>query len=301
MSKKGLGRGFESLIPTDLTDDEEDSEVLSPSSFGGQHAGRVAELPINFITPDENQPRHKFDEQSLNELAESIREHGVLQPIVVSKIGNNLYQIVAGERRWRASKIAGLKTMPTLIRSMDDQKRLEVSLIENLQREDLNIIETAMAYARLKEQFNLTNGEIAARVGKAQPTIGNTMRLLTLPAIARKALADGDMTEGQARPLISAPEEVIAEIVPRIISENWSSRRVEQFMVQWREKQKKDASDLTVGTAALLPYENETAKLSKRFGSKIAIQTSSRGNGKIVIRFKDAKDFKRQYKLLAGE
>ena len=159
MSMKGLGRGFESLIPTDLVDDEFD-----PTATEDKKSSDLKELNIADIIRDEEQPRRDFDEEAINALAASIKEHGVLQPIVVTK-EDGKYKIVAGERRWRASKVAGLKTIPAIVRTLDSQNRLELSIIENAQREDLNAIELATAYAKLKNQFNLSTEDIAAKVG----------------------------------------------------------------------------------------------------------------------------------------
>ena len=159
MSMKGLGRGFESLIPTDLVDDEFD-----PTASEDKKSSDLKELKIADIIRDEEQPRRDFDEEAINALAASIKEHGVLQPIVVTK-EDGKYKIVAGERRWRASKVAGLKTIPAIVRTLDSQNRLELSIIENAQREDLNAIELATAYAKLKNQFNLSTEDIAAKVG----------------------------------------------------------------------------------------------------------------------------------------
>ena len=177
---KGLGRGFEALIPTDLVDEEFDLTAVED-----KRDSKLKELKIEDIVRDEEQPRREFNEEALNALAASIKEHGVLQPIVVTK-EEGKYKIVAGERRWRASKVAGLKTIPAIIRTLDSQNRLELSIIENAQREDLNAIELATAYAKLKTQFNLTTEDIAAKVGKSEQTIQNTLRLLNLPDDVKK-------------------------------------------------------------------------------------------------------------------
>ena len=179
---KGLGRGFESLIPTELIDDEFD-----PTLVEDKKESELKELKIEDVIRDEDQPRREFNKEAIEALAASIKEHGVLQPIVVTK-EEGKYKIVAGERRWRASKIAGLKKIPAIIRSLDSQNRLELSIIENAQREDLNAIELATAYAKLKTQFNLTPKTIAAKVGKSEQTIQNTLRLLTLPDDVKKTM-----------------------------------------------------------------------------------------------------------------
>ena len=182
LGKKGLGRGFESLITTDIIAEEFDVTKTDDAKLS-----QLTELKLDQVIRDESQPRKSFDKEALQELADSIKEHGVLQPIVVTKEGSK-YQIVAGERRWRASKLAGLETIPVIIRTLDDQNKLEMMIIENAQREDLTPIELATAYAKLKEQFNLTNTEISQRVGKSPSSVVNTMRLLKLPEEDRKSV-----------------------------------------------------------------------------------------------------------------
>ena len=208
MAKKGLGlgRGFESLIPTNLVEEEFD-----PTSEEDQSLSKLVEVPLEDVVRDEEQPRKNFSKESLEELAASIRQHGVLSPIVVVKKGKQ-YQIVAGERRWRASKLAGLETVPVIVRTLNAQNKLELSIIENAQREDLNPIELATAYAKLKNQFNLTDEEIGKRVGKSKSSVTNTMRLLKLPEEAKKAMQEHNLMEGPMRPLISAEPEMIHEI-----------------------------------------------------------------------------------------
>ena len=179
---KGLGRGFESLIPTDLVDEEFDLTATEDKK-----SSELKYLKITEIVRDEEQPRREFDQSALDALAASIKEHGVLQPIVVTK-EDGKYKIVAGERRWRASKIAGLDKIPAIVRTLDSQNRLELSIIENAQREDLNAIELATAYAKLQTQFNLSAEEIGAKVGKSEQSVSNTMRLLTLPDNVKKVM-----------------------------------------------------------------------------------------------------------------
>ena len=219
---KGLGRGFESLIPTDVIAEEFDvtSEVDGKVS-------ELKELRLEDIVRDEGQPRKNFDKVALEELAASIQEHGVLSPIVVVKAGKK-YQIVAGERRYRASQIAEMETIPAIVRTLDAQNKLELSIIENVQRENLNPIELATAYAKLKEQFNLTDKQIGERVGKSSSSIQNTMRLLKLPDEAKRAMQEHHLMEGPMRPLITLEPEQIHEILPKMIEGGWSARRGEQ-------------------------------------------------------------------------
>lgn len=289
--KKGLGRGFESLIPTDLLD-----ETFDPTAKQDEQISQLKDLPIGSIHPDPNQPRRYFDEKALEELASSIKQHGIVQPIVVVPHDSG-YQIVAGERRYRAAGIAGLSTVPALVRTLTDQHKLELSLIENLQRKDLNAIETATAYLKLRDQFNLTLEEIGVRVGnRSTSAVSNTLRLLRLPKSVQQAIAQGRMTEGQARPLIGEDEAFVRQILSRIISEEWSARKVEQFMVNAKADRK---SKKVIESADVMEQER-TSRLTKRLGTEVAIRTNSRGAGQIVIRFKDTSEFERIEKLLGS-
>lgn len=227
---KGLGRGFESLIPTELIDEEFD-----PTALEDRKTSELKELKLKDIVRDEEQPRRDFSPEALEALAASIKEHGVLQPIVVTK-EDGKYKIVAGERRWRAAKIAGLEKIPAIIRTLDSQNRLELSIIENAQREDLNAIELATAYAKLKTQFNLSDEDIAAKVGKSEQTIQNTMRLLNLPDEAKKIMVKEKLSEGVMRPLVSRDEETIKRVLPKIVAEGWTARKVERYFAETKKK-----------------------------------------------------------------
>ncbi len=253
---KGLGRGFESLIPTDLVDEEFD---LTAS----EEKGELRKLKLSDIIPDDEQPRREFDKDALNALATSIKEHGVLQPIVVTK-EDGKYKIVAGERRWRASKIAGLDTIPAIVRSLDSQNRLELSIIENAQREDLNAIELATAYAKLKSQFNMTNENIAAKVGKSEASIIGTLRLLNLPDKVKKIMVKEKLTEGVMRPLATQDEATIDKVLPKIIKEGWTARRVERYLQDTRKK----------SSAALIKTRNnhkDEDALAEKYKAKVTI------------------------------
>lgn len=290
--KKGLGRGFSSLIPTDLID-----ESLDPTAAQDEKVSQLRELKLDEVEPNPDQPRRSFDELALEEMAASIKEHGVVQPIVVVA-RNGKYQIVAGERRYRASKRAGLTTIPALVRTLSDQHQLEISLIENIQRRDLNILETATAYLKLRDQFNLTLDEIGARVGgKSVSAISNTLRLLKLPESVKKALSEGKLREGQARPLIGLDEAVIETVLPRILNEEWSARRIEQFIVDLKKAEK----DTTQQPDKTVPPQHDVAieGLTKRLGAKVQIRSNTRGAGQIVISFRNEKEFDRISKLLS--
>ena len=290
MSARGLGRGFEALIPTENID-----ATFDPTADEDAKDSKLRDIKVSDIIPDPDQPRREFKADQLEALANSIREHGVLQPIVVTKEGDK-YKIVAGERRGRASKIAEIDKIPAIIRTVDAQKRLELSLIENVQREDLNAIETATAYAKLKNQFNLTVEEVAKKVGKKETTIINTMRLLQLPEEAKQAMVDHKLSEGQMRPLITATPEQIKEILPRIIAENWSARRVEQFMVEVKARNKAKAQAKERPASA--ESDARAASLSKKLGVQVKVHTNARGSGDIVLKFKDEKEYERLCTIL---
>lgn len=288
-AKKGLGRGFDALIPTDFLDDTFDTTAQQEQKVSEQST-----LPVLKIHADPNQPRRHFEKAALEELAASIKEYGVLQPIIVTPKGDE-YEIVAGERRYRASELAGLKEIPVIIRSMSGQKQLEVSLIENIQRRDLNTIETATAYAKFRDQFNLTAEQIAERVHKSPSAVTNTMRLLKLPPEVISLIAEGQLSEGQVRPLIGQDDNLVVKLVPRIISEEWSARKVEQYMVSVKQQNK---AGEPVSTAA--PTQNDTRieTLRNRLKTDVTIRTNAKGAGNIVIKFKSQEELDRLQKLL---
>lgn len=287
--KKGLGRGFESLIPVDLLDDDFD-----PTAQQDEKVSELRELSLASVHPDPDQPRRHFEKEALEELAQSIREHGVLQPIIVTTDSDG-YMIVAGERRFRAATMAGLKKIPALVRTMTNQHKLEVSLIENLQRRDLNAIETATAYLKLRDQFNLSQDEIGKRVNKSPSAVNNTMRLLRLPKSAQTAIAEGKLTEGQARPLAGQDDAFIEEILPRIIAEEWSSRKVEQYMVNIKNMRKGKPA---VEAAPEAQHEAQITSLRDRLKTDVDIRVNGHGAGRIIIKFKNEGDLERLQKIL---
>jgi len=296
-AKKGLGRGFESLIPTDLIDDSFDpNSVYDPTAQQDEQVSQGKTLPISRLRANPDQPRRTFDQDALEELSESIKEHGLIQPIVVTPRGDE-YEIVAGERRYRAAKLAGIEKVPVIVRSMTDQNQLEISLIENIQRRDLNSIETATAYAKLRDQFNLTNEQIAQRVHKSASAVINTMRLLKLPKEVVALVAEGQLTEGQVRPLIGQDPNIIVKVIPRIIAEEWSARKVEQFVVNIKKgaEQHDDQSKPKVETH----HEAAIEALRGKLATKVNIRTNAKGAGKIVIDFKNQEDLDRIKDLLS--
>lgn len=290
-SKKGLGRGFESLIPTDLLD-----ESFDPTASQDEQVSELRQIKLSQIVADPDQPRSQFDQATLDELAASITEHGVLQPIVVTPHGQD-YQIVAGERRFRAAKQAGLDKIPALIRTLSSQHKLELSLIENLQRSDLNALETATAYMKLRDQFNLTLEQIGKRVGnKSVSAVSNTLRLMRLPDNAKKALVGGELNEGQARPLIGLEKAEIADILPTIIREEWSSRRIEQYVVDLKKQSKSENKQTKVSPTET--HKAEVEQIIKRLQTNVTVRTNSKGAGHLTIKFTSDKDFKRIQNLL---
>lgn len=287
--KRGLGRGFESLIPTEVID-----ESFDPTAEQDERMSELRHIPLSLIEPDADQPRTVFDADAIQELATSIEEHGLLQPIVVVPHGSGTFSIVAGERRFRAAKIVGLKTIPALVRTLSAQHKLELSLIENLQRSDLSAIETATAYLKLRDQFNLSLEEIGHRVGgKSVAAVSNTMRLLRLPQSVRQAILDGKLTEGRARPLISLDEAIIDELLPRILAEEWSARTIEQYAARLKRVHEHSSKP-----AQPTRYVAQTEQLAKRFATDVSVRAGTKGAGKIIIPFKNSADFERITKLL---
>lgn len=281
MTNRGLGRGFDSLIPTDIVEDDFDITALQDAK-----ESKLVELKLDLIMPDEEQPRKDFSEEALNMLADSIKEHGVLQPIVVVREGDK-YKIVAGERRYRASIIAGLTEIPAIIRTLDAQNRLELSIIENAQREDLNAIEMATAYAKLKNQFNLSPAEIAVKVGKSESSVINTMRLLNLPDDVKRVMVEHNLTEGVMRPLISADPELVRRILPMIVEEGWTARRVERYIAE----NKKRSSTRIVKENVFLRQEED---LSAKYAARVRVRGRS-----LTLTCKNEEELKKLIERLA--
>lgn len=294
MSKKGLGRGFESLIPTDVLD-----ETFDPTLASDEQISELRYVKLEDIEPNPEQPRRAFDEAAIQELAASIKEHGVLQPIIVSP-GKKGFTLVAGERRWRASKLAGLIKIPTLVRTLSGQHKLELALIENLQREDLNPMEMATAYAKLKSQFNMTLEQIGLRVGgKSVAAISNFMRLLQLPDFAKKAVADGSISEGHARQILALAEDETTQkdLLKRIVNEGWSVRKAEQYVIGYKKGEKpSDKREVAVRST-----KTETV-FTKRFSKQISLpviqKTMGGRGGQIIISYKTDDDLKKLEQLL---
>lgn len=281
---KGLGKGFDALMPQGL------ESVLNNSLDN-----RVQNLFINEIEPNPNQPRRTFESEQLQELAESIKEYGILQPLLVTPRGAGTYQIVAGERRWRASKLAGLDKVPVIIRTTEELEQLEMALVENVQRVDLAPLEQAASIQRLHELFHVSYDQLAKRLGKAESTINNIVRLLQLPPAAQDALQYGRITEGHARAILSLKQnpEQQEQLLLLIQKNSWSVRQAEQFVVATKagastaEKAKKR-------TAVNTPETDALTKILKR---PVTINHMAKG-GRLVIRFKTDKDLDDLMKLL---
>lgn len=280
MSKnKGLGRGLDSLIPTEVV-----REQLAQSEAKEQ----VHKIEVSKISSNPHQPRTQFDPVSINELAASLEAHGLMQPIVVIEKGDG-YQLIAGERRVRAARSLGWKTVRALIRSEKEQSQLELALVENIQRDDLNAVDIASAYIKLVEEFNVPIETIAKRAGKAVVTIRNTIRLLNLPEEAKKALAEGKISEGHARQILALKEKSKQlELLDLIIKNGWSVRKAEQFAKAYKQKggEKETAMKRTMSET---PF---TKDLSKRLKTPVKIQNMAKG-GRLIIEFKDDKELSR--------
>ena len=286
--KMALGRGLGALIEEASTTgkhQESPAEIVLPKSE------LINEIAIDKIVTNPYQPRTHFDEEALNELSASIKEIGIIQPITVRKVDENQYQIISGERRFRASKLAGLTTIPAYVRTADDQGMLEMALVENIQREDLDAIEVAISYQRLVEECNLTQENLGERVGKKRSTVTNYLRLLKLPAEVQLAIRRRLVTMGHARALVNiADEDLQLDILKKIIEEDLSVRQVEQLVKKISEGKpnedvaKEDENEMPE------PYFKLVEHLEKMFSSDINIKRSAKGNGKIIIGFKSDKE-----------
>jgi ParB family chromosome partitioning protein len=277
--KRGLGRGFESLLPADF-----DKSILLTAE------DRIEKIPVAKLQPSPFQPRKHFDEAALAELAESIKRHGIVQPLVVTPGAKDGYTLIAGERRWRAAKLAKLDTVPALVRTSKELEQMELALIENVQRVDLSPLEQAVSIERLHEQFSLSYDEIATRLGKANSTVNNTVRLLRLPSDARDALAAGKISEGHARAILAlkGDAERQAYLLQTIISQGWSVRQAERFV----SSVKAGTKDVRKTHEHVATETPATRKLAKRLGAPVNVRRTARG-GKLEIGFSSDDDLDR--------
>ena len=273
---KGLGKDFSALIPDDM---------LSEALAVGNNTDSVVQVPVSRLVPDPEQPRKHFDDSLLVELADSIKQHGIVQPLIVAKNGSD-YIIIAGERRYRAAEIAGLKEVPAIVRSFGDQEKLEIALIENVQREDLTVLDLAAAYQRLHNEFNLAFDEIGKRVGKSPSAVNNIVRLMKLPLEAKKALHEGKIVEGHARQIVAlSNEEDQKELLRLIIKHKWTVRNAEQFVVGKKQEQKLGGAD-KLSISRTKTETKESKQLAKRLHTPVSIKHMAKG-GRLIIDFKD--------------
>ena len=278
-TRRGLGKGLEALIPV----------AEGP-------AGGLVQVPVATITPNPMQPRTTFEPDTLAELAASVEEHGVIQPLIVTQQGPERYQLIAGERRWQAARMAGLATVPVIIKEATPQEALELALVENIQRADLNPLEEASAYRQLVDEFGLTQEQVAGRVGKSRVAVTNTMRLLRLPAEARQALAGGSIREGHARALLALPVEedqllALGVVVSRALSVRQTEELVRRLLAEPQPKEKEPASP-------------ETQALEEDFremlGTKVSLYRNRKGRGRLVVHFYSEEELQAIYDVIVG-
>ena len=293
MSKKfGLGKGLNALIPEDT--------ILSTLDTKVEKASDIKEnvsilIDINLIKSNEDQPRKSFDDEKIMELAESIKSNGIIQPLVLKKV-NNEYIIVAGERRWRAAKLIGLKEVPAIIMNLTEKQILEISLIENIQREDLNSIEEALAYKKLINDFNLTQEELSKRIGKSRVTITNTLRLLNLSEDVQQYIIEGVISEGHGRALLGITDsKVQCELAQSVIDDKLSVRELEILIRKLKTSPTRSKSKSSNETNPY--YKDITYKLENYFGTKVNI-TNKNNKGKIEIEYYSEEDLQRILEII---
>ncbi|MBK9190049.1 MAG: ParB/RepB/Spo0J family partition protein [Crocinitomicaceae bacterium] len=290
--KRALGRGLSALLENSSTD----ITTKNIGVAGGQTVGSISSLLISQIEANPFNPRTNFEDEALRELSDSIKEHGIIQPLTVRKLGRDKYQLISGERRFRASQLAGLEEVPCYIRIANDQNMLEMALVENIQREDLNAVEVALSYQRLIDECNLTQEQLSQKLGKSRSNITNFLRLLKLPAAIQVGIREGLITMGHARALVNAgDEDRQVELFKQIVSDELSVRDVEALIKEQREPAKSEKSsdnELTETSeknntsaelsVAVVEFRN---KLADNLASKVAITADNKGRGKIVITF----------------
>ncbi|MBO6024042.1 MAG: ParB/RepB/Spo0J family partition protein [Bacteroidales bacterium] len=288
-NRKSLGRGLDSILQSPETD------ITSRDISGDFVAGAVAEIDINLIETNPFQPRTEFDETALRELAQSIKEQGVIQPVTVRKLGYNKYQLISGERRLRASKMAGLTKIPAFIRVANDEQMLELALIENIHRENLNAIEVAISYQRLIDECNLTQEEVSEKVGKSRSAVANFLRLLKLPPEIQLAIRDGHISMGHARALININDkEEQLKLLQQIIMEEMTVRQTEEMADKAKGKADKERKQTN-----FIPehFKSKIKTLSQTLNTKVKVKRDIKGHGSVVIDFKDEAEFDRIMEL----
>jgi len=290
-STKALGRGLDAILTSPETD------ITAGDISGNFVAGAIAEINLNKIEINPFQPRSDFDEMLLRELSESIKSQGVIQPVTVRKMGYDKYQLISGERRLRASKMAGLGKIPAYIRVADDEQMLEMALIENIHRKDLNAIEVAISYKRLQEELNLTQEKLSEKIGKNRSTITNFLRLLKLPPTIQVALRDELISMGHARALLPLENKTTQKrILKEIIEKGLSVRQVESMVREILHPQPKPEKEPAIDIPE--EYRRVSDELSKLLGTKVNFRRNNKGKGNLVINFKNDDDLERILKIL---
>jgi len=289
--KPALGRGLGALltnVDTDIT------------SLSGATLGSISLLPISSIETNPFNPREHFEQEALEELANSIEEHGIIQPLTVRKLGRDKYQLISGERRFRAAQLAGLIEVPAYIRVANDQAMLEMALVENIQREDLNAIEVGLSYQRLIEECSLTQEQLGEKIAKSRSNVTNHLRLLKLPVTIQAGVRDRLISMGHARALVAVSDETEQlELFNQIVKENMSVRQLEQLLKKTTEK---NSSLLTKNSTKLTSIQLIfLEELEKRIVAKVTIQKNKKGQGKLIVPFNSDDDFKRIVSLLNVE
>ena len=293
--KRGLGKGLDSLIPNKMEDETKKAAVTAGSKEVSQEDGPVTIVNITKVEPNRDQPRKNFDEDALEELAESIKQYGLLQPILVQD-RKTYYEIIAGERRWRASKKAGLKEVPVIIRNYSEQEIVEISLIENIQRENLNPIEEAAAYKRLLTEFNLKQEEVAERVSKSRTAVTNSMRLLKLDERVQQMVIEGMISTGHARALLAIEDgELQFQMATKIYNEKLSVRDVEK-LVKNLGKEKTAKKEENTQQAAV--FQDLEEKMKAALGTKVSINRKNDQKGKIEIEYYSMDELERLMEIL---
>jgi len=289
--KSALGKGIRALL--DTIDDEVKSSNEGVPAVSGQSTAGTTRIPVDQIEINPKQPRTDFDQQALNELSESIKLHDIIQPITLVKVGQNKYQIISGERRWRASKMAGLKDIPAYIRTADDQEMLEMALIENLQRENLNAMEIAFSYKRLMDECDLTQEQVAERMKKERSTVANYLRMVKLPPDIQKAVRDGSLSMGHARAIIGL--ELVDQqlyVFREVIQKGLSVRQVEQ-LVKDMANERNPAKSSTPISKLPPAYKRIEDNMASLFSTRVKLDRKKTGKGSIVIEFYSDEDLER--------
>lgn len=291
LGKGGLGKGLDALFPSNV-----DIETLG-GDVSRETSEKIIEMKINDIEPNINQPRKNFDDEKIDDLAASIAEHGVLQPIIVAK-KDDYYQIIAGERRWRASKKVGLKTIPAIVRDYDEKKIREVALIENIQRQDLNAIETAKAIKELMEEHSLTQEELAKTLGKSRSSIANTLRILNLDERVQEMVEEGKLSEGHARTLasIESPQKQY-KLAMEIVNLDLSVRDAEELTKEEKTVAKKKTGKKETSKLEII-YKDIENRLKKALETKVSFRPMTKSRGKIIIEYYTSEELERILEIL---